>query len=557
MSGEAQSPDTATAGRRGMRADLIVGITNGVSNVPDAMANALLAGVSPLVGLYALLAGTPAAALTTSSQYMTVAVTAAMAVTVGSGLEAVPADRLNAAVALMSLLVGAFMVLFGVLRGGRLLRFVSNAVMRGFLNGVALLVIVGQLENITGYGSQWGSKLGKAIDTVLHVGRWDWMTFAIGLATVAIIVALSRTRLKDFAMLVALGVMTAVVYAFKVEVPLVSSVSQIPSGLPLPTLPDLALLPGMAVPALSVALIGLVQGGGISKAFPNADGQYPDASRDMVGQGIGNLAAGAFGGMPIGASVSSTAMGVAGGARTRLANVTIGAVVAVVLLLLGPVVEIVPLSVLAGILIVVGVSAFDVEGMLDVWRASKESAAIMAITLVAMLLVPVQYAVLVGAALSAVQYVYSSSKDVRVVELCQRPDGQWSEQEPPAVLPSNAVTVVDIYGSVFYAGVELVDQLLPSVQDAQRPVLVVRLRSHAEVGSTFILMVRRYHEQIRAAGGRLILAGVSDRLMAQLRSTRVLEEIGPHNALPASDIVFGSTAAAIELGKAWLDEDAG
>ena len=297
------------------------------------------------------------------------------------------------------------------------------------------------------------------------------MTVLVALATVAIIIVLMRTRLANYAMLLSLVAVTAGVYFFRIDVPLVNSVSQIPSGLPLPKLPDLALIPGLVIPALSVALIGLVQGGGISKSFPNADGTYPSASRDMIGQGLGNVAAGAFGGMPIGASVSSTALAVTGGARTRLANVTIGIVIAVVLLLLGPAVEIVPLAVLGGILVVVGVSAFDVTGMLDVWYASKESAAIMAITLGAMLFVPVQFAVLFGAALSAVQYVYSSSKDVRVVALRRLPDGRWSETEPPAVLPSNEVTVVDIYGSVFYAGVDLVDKLLPSVGDCCASVL--------------------------------------------------------------------------------------
>jgi SulP family sulfate permease len=536
----------------GLRADVIVGITNGVANVPDAMANALLAGVSPIVGLYALFAGTPASALTTSSQFMTVAVTSAMAVTVGSGLAAVPDPQRDAAVATMAVLVGVFMALFGLLRGGRLLRFVSNAVMKGFLNGVAVLVIVGQLSNITGFGGSRPTKLGNAVETILNVSTWDPATLGVGLVTVVLIVALMRTRLKDFAMLVALVVATAGVSFLHIGIPLVSSVSEIPKGLPMPGLPQLALVPGLVIPALSVALIGLVQGGGISKAFPNADGAYPNSSRDMIGQGIGNVASGAFGGMPIGASVSSTAMAISGGARTRWANVVIGAVVAVVLLLLGPLVELVPLTVLAGILIVVGVSAIDVNGMRDVWNASKESAVIMGITLVSMLVMPVQYAVLLGAALSGVQYVYSSSKDVRVVSLHRLPDGQWSEQAPSPVLPSHAVTIVDIYGSVFYAGVELVDRLLPSVGDAQRPVLVVRLRSHAQVGSTFILMVRRYHEQIHAAGGRLILAGVNERLMTQLESTGVLAEIGTSNVLPKTDVVFGSTAAAVALGESWL-----
>jgi len=539
--------------RGSLTADLISGLANGIANIPDAMANALLAGASPIVGLYALLAGTPVAALTTSSQFMTVAITSAMAVTIGSGLTYVPREQHDAAVALIALVVGVVMVVFGLLRGGRLLRFVSNAVMKGFLNGVAVIVVVGQLPNITGYSSTWQTKLLKLIDTSIHVLAWNPMTIAVGAVTVAIILVLMRTPLRAYAMLIALALVSGGVYLLHVDVALVKSVSAIPSRLPMPRLPELRLLPGLIVPAVAVALIGLVQGGGISKSYPNADGTFPNASRDMIGQGLGNVAASVVGGMPVGASASSTAMAVSGGARTRLSNVMIGVVVAAVLLLLGPLVELVPLSVLAGILIVVGVSAFDTQGMLDVWRTSRESAAIMGITLGSMLLVPVQYAVLLGAALSAVQYVYSSSKDVKVVSLVQLPDGRWEEHEPPATLPSGKVLVVDVYGSFFYAGVDLVDKLLPSVGDAERPFLVVRVRGHSEVGSTFIVMIRRYHAQIVAAGGRLVLAGTSPRLLEQFRDTGILDELGEENVLPVTNIVFDSTAAAVEMGNAWLE----
>lgn len=550
MSGEVKSAGIRAA----LRTDLVPGITNGVANIPDAMANALLAGVSPVAGLYALLAGTPAAALTTSSKYMTVAVTAAMAVTVGAGIEQYDSSQRPAAIATIALLVGAFMVLFGVLRGGRLLRFVSNAVMKGFLNGVALLVIVGQLENITGFAAGRGTKLARAVETALHVSTWQWQIFAVSLATIAIVVALGPTRLRDYAMLIALVVVSVGVALLGVDVPLVSSIAKIPAGLPLPQLPDLSLIAGMVIPAVSVALIGLVQGGGISKAYPNADGTYPDASRDMVGQGIGNVSSAMFGGMPIGASVSSTALVAASGAKSRIANVVIGVVVAVVLLVLGPLVEMVPLSVLGGLLVVVGVSAFDVAGMSDVWHASRESAVIMGITLGAMLIVPVQYAVLLGAALSAVQYVYSSSKDVRVVVLVPLGNGRWSEQAPPATLPSETTTVVDIYGSVFYAGVDLVDTLLPSVADARRPVLVVRMRGRSEIGSTALTMLRRYHDDLRRAGGRLILAGVERGMMDRLTATGFVDELGAENVLLKTDVVYESTEAAVAVGQRWLEQ---
>lgn len=537
--------------------DVVPGITNGVANIPDAMANALLAGASPITGLYALLAGTPAAALTTSSQFMTVAVTAAMAVTVGAGIEQFSLDKRDAAISTMALMVGAFMILLGILRGGRLLRYVSNAVMKGFLNGVAVLVVVGQLGNVTGYDGQGQTKLASAFDTARHVAMWEPAAVATTLVTVVLILALSRTRLRDFAMLLALVSVSAGVALLHVAVPLVGSVSQIPLGLPAPRMPSVELLPPLIIPALSVALIGVIQGGGISKAFPNPDGAYPDPSRDMVGQGIGNAASAVFGGMPIGASVSSTAMVATSGARSRLANVLMGVVIAAVLLVLGPLVESVPLSVLGGILIVVGFSAFDLAGMRDVWAASRQAAVIMGLTLGAMLLIPVQYAVLMGAVLSGAQYVHSASRDIRVVALVRVGDGRWSEQAPPEVLPSDAVTVVDIYGSMFYAGVELVDALLPSVAGSVRPCLVVRLRGHSELGSTAIGMLRRYHGQIEAAGGRLILAGVEMDLMKRLALTGFVDELGAENVLPKSDIVYAATEAAVAAGEAWLGQRRG
>jgi len=122
------------------------------------------------------------------------------------------------------------MVVFGLLRGGRALRFVSNAVMKGFLNGVAVLVIVGQFANITGYGADGATKLEKSVETLVNIPNWDFTTLAVGLITVAFILVMKRTRLKDFALLIALVVVTTGVYVLGTEVALVKSVSAIPSA---------------------------------------------------------------------------------------------------------------------------------------------------------------------------------------------------------------------------------------------------------------------------------------------------------------------------------------
>ena len=165
---EAQQTRPSGRCRRITSKDLIAGVTNAVTNIPDAMASAVLAGLNPIQGLYAIMVGTPVASLTTGSQVMTVAVTGAMALIVGDSLFGVaPEDKL-AAVVVLTLLVGLVQILLGAVRSGSLLRFVSNAVLRGFLTGVAVNIVLSQFPDLTGYTSDANNKVIRAVDTLLH-----------------------------------------------------------------------------------------------------------------------------------------------------------------------------------------------------------------------------------------------------------------------------------------------------------------------------------------------------------------------------------------------------
>ena len=322
--------------------DLIAGFTNAIANIPDAMANATLAGLNPIHGLYSLVIGTPVAALTTSSKLMTVAVTGSMALIVADTLSAVPADQRAVALISLTLMVGVIQILLGALRAGTLVRFVSNSVMRGFLTGVAVNIVLSQVSDVTGYKSELGNKTMRVVDTVLHPGSISIPTVLVALLTVGIILGVERTRLSTFSFPIALVVTTLVVKFAGAGVALVGDAAEIPSALPKLVLPQLSGLVNYIVPALSVAIVGLIQGAGISKAVPNPGGVYSDINRDFMGQGAGNAAAAFFGGMPVGASLSSTALNVQLGGRHRAANFIIGPIIAVVLLLLAPAVELIP-----------------------------------------------------------------------------------------------------------------------------------------------------------------------------------------------------------------------
>ncbi len=506
--------------------DFIAGVTNAVTNIPDAMASAVLAGLNPIQGLYAIMVGTPASALTTSSQLMTVAVTGAMALIVGDSLAPLAAAEKLEALIVLTVLVAVVQIALGLARAGTLVRFVSNAVLQGFLFGVAVNIVLSQISDLTGYSSDLPGKVGKAIDTLLHPGQIDLQLLSLGLATIAIVILVEKTPAKDFSFLVALVVATLGALLLHWDIPTVQSLGEIPRALPKPTIPSLSLAAGLIVPAISIALVGLIQSAGVSKGTPNADGSYPNMNRDFIGQGVGNAASGLFGGMPIGGSVSSTALVKQLGATSRIANFIVGPIIAVVVLLFSSAVEVIPLATLAGLLVIIGIRAIKPGAIRTVWQTGLPPRIIMITTFVAVLIIPIQYAVLLGVVLSVLQYVYSSSLDVRVVILEPNSDGTYAEKPAPEVLPDDQVTVIDIYGSVFYAGADIIGGLLPKAGGTHRPAVVLRLRGRADIGSTFLGMVERYRGEIEQAGGVLLLAGVGPELHEQLERKGVLEALG-------------------------------
>jgi SulP family sulfate permease len=540
-----------------LRGDLAAGLTNGLVQIPDAMASAILATVKPVNGLNTLVLGTPIGALFAGSVFMTVATTGAVSLAVADALGGTDSSQRVPMLIVLTLLVGVIQLALGLLKLGWITKFVSNSVMVGFITGVCILIILGQLGDLTGYSSEYSNKVAKTVDLLFHAGQIDWPTLAVGLATIALILLLNRTAVRKFSMVLAFALATiAVAVIGLASVALVGDIASIPSSLPQFTMPDLSYLPKLIVPAVAIAAIGLVQGAGVSKSVPNPDGSYGDASRDFVAQGAANTAMSFFNGMPMGGSVSSSALNVSSGARSRWANVYAGVLVAIVLLLFGSYVEKVPLPTVAALLIVAAAASLKPDAFMEVWRTNWASRIIMLATLALTLAVPIQYAVLAGVVLSTIQHVSSSSLDVRVRRLVPAGDGRFSEEDPPEKLPDGEVTIIDIYGSVFYADTAAIDAKLPEVRGTQGAVLVVRLRGRGELGSSALGLFRAWAEQLQEGGGALLLAGVGQQMDDQLERTGVAALLGPDSIFPAESMVYRSTQEAYEAGRRRLTHDA-
>jgi SulP family sulfate permease len=337
------------------------------------------------------------------------------------------------------------------------------------------------------------------------------------------------------------------------EVELVRDVATIPSSLPWPVLPSPAAVPGLIIPALALTFVGLMQGAGISQSTPNPDGRYPDASGDFVGQGVANIVSGLFQGTVVAGSLSATALVIGAGARSRAANIFAGLVMAVAILLFGRYVGAMAMPALAGLLIVVGFRTLKPARIGLVWRTGAVQQAVMALTFLASLLIPLQYAVLLGVALAVVLYVFQQSNKI-TVKAWQISPGQYPvEIEPPPAVPAREVTILMPYGSLFYAAAPVFSAQLPEVTAATRQsVVILVLRGQTEVGSTFLNVLTRYGEQLGQQESNLMLAGVEPYIMMQMKRTGILRAIGRANVFPASEGVGEALLQAVEAAEEWI-----
>jgi sulfate permease, SulP family len=226
--------------------------------------------------------------------------------------------------------------------------------------------------------------------------------------------------------------------------------------------------------------------------------------------------------------------------------------VIVVVLAAAPLVQKVPLAVTAAILIVAAISMIRPRAFREIWDADRSSAAVMAGTFVLVLAVPLQYAVLAGAAVSVLKYVYASSRDLRVVRVSVDASGRARETATPSALADGSVTLLDVYGSLFFGAGPRLRESLPAVGEARCAVVVLRLRGRAALPSATIALLRQYAGELAAGGGRLYLAGVGPETGAQLRRTGLAAVLGDDAVLAATDELYGSCAAAQRRGQAWV-----
>ncbi len=539
---------------RPTKGDLLSGLTNGIASIPDGMTSGVIAGINPVYGLYTLMVSTPIAALTVSTQLMVVNTTSAMILVASDGLGDLQGDERVQAMIGITLIAGVFQLALGLLGLGMLTKFVSNAVMTGLLTGVSVLIILGQLWDFFGYQGEGDGKIQQTADLVMNLSSIDIATTVIAVLALGMMVGLTHTRLGKFNLLIALAVATAIAYATdKESVALVSSLGDIPRSLPNFQVPDLQQLVKMGVAGVAVGIVGLLQAAGVAQRYPNPDGNEPDDSQDFMAQGMANIAGGFFQAMPGGGSLSGTALGVGSGAQTRWAAFSMAFVVVIFVVLLGGLLELIPMAALAALLIYSSALSIKFPLIRSVQQTNWRSTLAMFLTFLLALFVPLQQAIVLGVVVASILFIYRASIDVHVTRLT-RVDGEFVESDPPTTLASGETVLLDVDGVLFYAGARTLANILPKVDDAREAAVILRLKGQGDVGSTLLSILNAYAERLRSQDGVLMLTGVNPEVRTRMADLHQVDGIGVENVFSSTHVRHQSIVAAEAAVDQWRAE---
>ncbi len=397
-------------------ADAMAGITVAVMLIPQGMAYAMLAGLPPIMGLYASLLPILAYAVFGTSRQLSVGPVAmdSLLVATGASLVAAPGspDFLAAAI-LLAGMVGLTQALMGLLRLGFLVNFLSRPVISGFTSAAAIIIGLSQLKHLIGVPLERSNRLHELIiNTVPRLGEIHLATLAIGAGSIALIFLIRHKARRLPGALIAVAITTVLTFALHLNQGGVAIVGTVPQGLPSLQWPGVSfdLAERLLPTALMIALISFMEAISVAKAIATKHRYEVDPNKELVGLGAANLGAFFTGGYPVSGGFSRSAVNDQAGARSPIASVVTTAVIALSLLLLTPLFYYLPKAVLAAIVMSAVFGLIDVREPLRLWKVRRSDALLLGVTFVVTLFVGIGEGIFVGVLASLGAFIHRSTR---------------------------------------------------------------------------------------------------------------------------------------------------
>ncbi|CPZ67437.1 SulP family inorganic anion transporter [Mycobacteroides abscessus] len=559
------------------RRDVIAGLTVAAISLPQAMAYALIAGVDPKYGVYSAIVVTAIASIFGSSSHLINGPTSAISLLVFSSLAFLdPENRtgLFEALFLLGVLVGTIQILIAVFKLGDLTRYISESVVIGFMASAALLLAIGQLANAIGVrdkGDGHMQVLQRAWLTLFHGDAVNYRALFLSVTAVALAVLLRRLvqryELPQIDMLLVLIVTAVIAYAYGWTVPDgtghtdVKISGKIPASLPEFHIPEVQVstLGELSHGALAIAFIGLIEALSIAKAIAHHTGQQIDYNRQILAEGLANLAGGFFQSLPGSGSLSRSAINYQSGAATRFSGIVSAATVTIALLLFAPLLRYIPQAALAGLLLVTAVRLVDFHRLVYAIKASRYDAGLVIITALVGVAVNLDTAVLVGVVLSILLFVPRAAK-LKAAELVVTDEGVIRERTPQdRPTGAGAPVIYDLEGELFFGAAPELDRYLESlhtrIRDEHLKVVILRLKRVRHPDVVCIERLEHFIREQQQLGVTVLLAGVRPDSLALLENVGSTHWLPPEQVFPEEEKEFSATLRAVRYAQSRLEEE--
>ncbi len=509
--------------------DIISGIIVAIIALPLSIALAIASGVGPEQGLYTAIIAGFFISFFGGSRVQIGGPTAAFVVIIYGIVANYGTDGLIVA----TILAGIILVIMGICRFGSLIKYIPYTITTGFTCGIAVTLFVGQLKDFFGMEMESvpSEFLEKVIAYVKNIHSINLTATLIGLAAVAIMLLWTKITDKIPGSLVAIVVTTAIAYFAKLPVNTIGSVyGQLNSAFPAFHVPSITieLVQQMISPAFTIAVLAAIES--LLSAVV-ADGMIGDTHKsnaELIGQGLGNIFSGLFGGIPATGAIARTAANVRNGGRTPIAGITHCITLTIILLVLMPLAALIPMTTLAAVLLVVAANMADWSSFFRLCKsAPKSDIIVLVITFFLTVFFDLVVAIEIGVVLAALLFMkrMAETADIKAWKYTDSPDITPGEAEKLREIP-HSISVFEICGPMFFAAA---DQLLGINSDHRTKAVVIRMRSVPAIDASAMKCLHELAERARKKNIHLIFSHVNEQPMKVMKKDGFFELIGKEN----------------------------
>lgn len=525
--------------------DAVAGIIVGIVAIPLAIAFGIASGVGPAEGLVtAIVAGFIIAAFG-GTKVQIGGPTGAFIVIIYGIIQTHGLGGLMVA----TIMAGVILILIGAFRLGGIIKFVPYPIVIGFTAGIALTIFSTQMNDLFGMNIDKvpGDFIHKWICYFQHIGDINWLSFGIGVSALLVIILVPKISKKIPSSLVAIVAVTLVVwllrrFGYAKDIATISDLYSLPHGIPAPSLPVLELGEGETLwtviqdllpSALTIAILGAIESLLSAMVADGVTGDQHDSNTELIAQGIANVCTPFFGGIPATGAIARTMTNINNGGRTPVAGIVHTVVLMLVLLFMGGLVGMIPMTCLAAVLIMVSYNMSGWRSFLWLAKNPKSDFAVMLLTFILTVLFNLTIAIGVGLLLAVVLFLKRTNETTVIRSFSGELDPSknndvWIDDLKMLHIPADT-EIYEIDGPYFFGIANKFDEISRSVGKDGQKVRIIRMRKVSFIDSTGIHNLEQLYLRTKSCGVQLVLSGVNHHVYDALDKAGFVQKIGKEN----------------------------